>query len=103
MIYKYIKKVGYEVLHLITLGKGVLASISGFKLKLPTKYFRLFCSNYEESSFNFFRSSIRKGGVTLDIGAHIGLYSVFLAKTYCGKVYSFEPTPLTVWKYSRKQ
>ncbi len=94
--YSAFKKIAYKVLDLVTMGKGVPVKINNFKLKLPTKYFRTFPVDYEQSSFEFFKKHAKQGGTTLDIGAHIGLYSIFFAKLTKGKVYSFEPTPSTV-------
>ena len=94
-IYSGLKKIYYIILDGVTLGKGIPVSLNSFSLKLPTKYYRLFPKDYEESSFVFFKKHAKKGGTTLDIGAHIGLYSVFFANITQGKVYSFEPTPST--------
>jgi FkbM family methyltransferase len=94
-IYAGLKKAYYVVLDAITFGTGIPVVINDFKLKLPTKYHRHFQKDYEESSFKFFKKYAKQGGVTLDIGAHIGLYSVFFSKLTNGKVYSFEPTPST--------
>lgn len=94
-VYSVLKKLYYALLNMVTLGKGVTVKINNFRLKLPTKYHRLFPKNYEASSFIFFEKYIKPGATVLDIGAHIGLYSVFFAKKSNGKVYSFEPTPDT--------
>ncbi len=94
-VYNSLKKIAYKVLDVITLGNGMPVTINGFKLKLPTKYFRLFTSDYEQSSFAFFKKHCKQGDTFIDIGAHIGLYAVFFAKIAKGKVYSFEPTPGT--------
>jgi FkbM family methyltransferase len=94
-VYAGLKKVYYVVLDAITFGTGIPVVINNFRLKLPTKYYRHFPKDYEESSFKFFKKNAKQGGVTLDIGAHIGLYSVFFSKLTNGKVYSFEPTPAT--------
>lgn len=95
LVYTALKKIGYKVLEVITFGKGVPVTINNFKLKLPTKYFRLFPADYEASSFSFFKKHLKQGDTVIDIGAHIGLYSVFFAKLTKGKIYSFEPTPDT--------
>jgi len=101
LIYSKIKKIAYKVIELITLGNGVPTKINGFKIKLPTKYFRLFPSDYESSNFDFYKKHVKSGDIILDIGAHIGLYAVFFAKHCKGKVYSFEPT-LSTLKWLRK-
>lgn len=95
-IYTWVKKIGYKVIDVVTLGTGVPTKINGVKLKLPTKYFRLFPADYEKDNFEFFKKHIKQGDIILDIGAHIGLFAIFFAKLSKGKVYSFEPTPATL-------
>jgi len=95
-LYTFLKNIYYRLLHIFTLGNGVPVTINNFRLKLPTRHYRMFPHDYEKSSFDFFRKHCKKGATTIDIGAHIGLYSVFFAKLTGGKVYSFEPTPSTV-------
>lgn len=43
---------------------------------------------------------VKKGGVAIDIGANIGLFSVYLSKELGkkGKVYAFEPIKDTYWR-----
>lgn len=51
--------------------------------------------HYEEELFRLFRAMDLSGGVCLDIGANIGLYSVFLSRQVGpkGRVLAFEPEP----------
>jgi FkbM family methyltransferase len=91
-----LRKMATNVLDFITLGRGMPAKVNGVRLKLPTHYYRLFPKNYEHLSFEFFKKHAKKGDTVLDIGAHIGLFSIFFSKLTGGKVYSFEPTPQTV-------
>ena len=95
-MYNLLKKIYYKLLEIVTLGKGVRVKINGFILKLPTKYYRLFPSDYESSTFKFIKKHINKGDTIIDIGAHIGLYSVYFAKLTKGMVFSFEPTRETI-------
>ena len=95
-MYKILKIVYYKFLELVTLGKGVRVKINGFSLKLPSKYYRLYSSDYESNQFEFIKKRIKKGDVVIDIGAHIGLYAVYFSKLTSGKVFSFEPTPETI-------
>ena len=94
-LYTTAKKISYKILELLTMGRGLPVRFKDFRLKLPVKYFRLFPADYEQSSFKFFIRHAKPGDTVLDIGAHIGLYSVFFSKLTKGKVYSFEPTPST--------
>ncbi len=53
------------------------------------------CSG-EADLTNFFINSLKEGDVFIDIGAHLGFYSLLAARLVGeGKVYSFEPTPRT--------
>ncbi len=48
---------------------------------------------YEQSTFRLIRRYLQKGDVFVDIGAHIGYYSVIAARIVgsAGKVFAFEP------------
>jgi FkbM family methyltransferase len=88
----------YSFLEFITFGKGLPKIVNGIKVKLPARYIRYFPSDYESENFSFLKSAVEKNGVVLDIGAHIGLFSIIAAKTTGsnGKVFAFEPAPQTV-------
>jgi len=91
------KKLVYNIIDLLTLGKGIAKYISGFALKLPTRFYKYFESDYELNNINFINNYVSKGMTAIDVGAHIGLLSVIMAKKVGtpGKVFSFEPTPST--------
>lgn len=94
---KLLKSIFYSTLDIITFRRGVTRTINGFKIKFDAPWSRYYESDYEKDSFAFFKTNINQGDVILDIGAHIGLYSVILANLTgeSGKVYCFEPTPST--------
>ena len=52
---------------------------------------------YEESTVRWFRQRLRPGMVVLDIGAHVGQYSLIAAAAVgpSGRVHSFEPNPVS--------
>lgn len=52
---------------------------------------------YEKGTLNFIKEHLPKGGTFFDIGANIGLMSIFAARCLSdnGKVYSFEANPET--------
>jgi FkbM family methyltransferase len=92
-----LKETAYKVLDVLTGGQGIGVKISGFRLRLPTRYHRYFPPRYEEENFAFLREHCSAGSTVIDIGAHIGLFSVCAAQLAgkTGKVYAFEPAPAT--------
>lgn len=92
-----IKEFCYSLLDAATFGKGITRTINGFDIKMPTRYYKYYESDYEKESFAFVREKVKPGDTVLDIGGHIGLYAVTFGKLVqpSGKVYSFEPTPVT--------
>lgn len=90
--YMGFRRFAANILDVLTLGKGIPVKVNKVSYRLAPKYFRMFPSSYEPSSFEFFRKHIKPNDTILDIGAHIGLYTVFFSKLSNGKIYSFEPT-----------
>lgn len=92
-----LKKIAFRLIHVLSLGKGITKKINGVAINFPTSYFRYFPSNYESDNFLIIKNVVKTGDHVIDIGAHIGLMSVVLGKIVGnnGKVYSFEPSPLT--------
>ena len=91
------KELIYKLLEIASLGRGLKRKINGHSLRLPTRYFRYFPEDYEAENFEFLTSSCKPGSVIIDIGAHIGLFSVIASQVAGkqGKVYAFEPAPST--------
>ena len=91
------KELIYKVIDLITLGKGLNKKFRGYAIKLPTRFINYFPSDYESENFLFLEKQIAADDVVLDIGAHIGLFSVIAAQIVGdkGKVFAFEPAPST--------
>jgi FkbM family methyltransferase len=87
----------YSFLEKITFGNGLHKTINGIEVKLPAKYIRYFSSDYQKENFNFLKSCCGEGATILDIGAHIGIFSIMAAKTAgeYGKIFAFEPSPGT--------
>lgn len=54
----------------------------------------------DEAQYKAMSLLIRPGEVVLDIGAHVGRYSVFMSRLVGpqGKVFAFEPVPDTYWR-----
>lgn len=92
-----VKKLAYGLLCLFWGKTGLPRTINGFRLRLPVRYFRYFPDDYEAPNIQFLQSSVQEGSVVLDVGAHIGLFSVIAARCVGqhGKVVAYEPTPTT--------
>lgn len=92
------KELIYKIADFLTGGRGLTKTINGFRITFPFRYANYFPENYEESNFRFLRDQVTEGDIVLDIGAHIGLFSV-AASTQVkpkGKVYAFEPAEETI-------
>jgi FkbM family methyltransferase len=92
-----IKALTYQALEAVTLGRGVKRRIGGEIVRFPARWSRYYPSEYEPETFDFLQKHLKKGATVLDIGAHIGLFSIIAARLVGekGKVFSFEPTPFT--------
>lgn len=57
----------------------------------------LFPETYEPALCDFLRANIKPGDICLDIGAHVGIYALLLARWSAphGRVFVFEPSPAT--------
>lgn len=64
---------------------------------LPEGYAIYYYGFFELNLVNFFINFIKKGDVFIDIGAHVGYYSMLASSLVEneGQVHSFEPTPRT--------
>jgi FkbM family methyltransferase len=58
---------------------------------------------FEYRTFQLMKENVAEGNTVLDIGANIGIYSILLSRLVgkTGKVYAFEPDPITV-EYLKK-
>lgn len=93
----FLKKVYYTMLDWVTLGKGVSRTINGMKIRFPVKWSRYYESDYEAENYTLLKTKIKPGMHIIDIGAHLGLFSVACSKLAGSKgmILSFEPTPET--------
>jgi FkbM family methyltransferase len=80
----------------------IVTEVDGFLLGVPSQEWRL-AAYYglrglpEPGMMRLFRSLVQPGMVVVDIGAHIGIYTLYALRGLGGhgRVYSFEPTPRT--------
>jgi len=91
-IYPQIRALGLNLLDRLTRKRGVAIRFNGLRLRVPGRFYRYFTAGYEQDNFLFLKEKIKPGNTCLDIGAHIGIYAVYMAK-YGAHVFSFEPTP----------
>jgi FkbM family methyltransferase len=91
------KSVVYGALAISTSRRGIKRTIGGEEIRFPARWFRYYEADYEPETFSFLRANLKEGQTALDVGAHIGLFSVVMARLVgaSGHVFSFEPTPLT--------
>jgi FkbM family methyltransferase len=77
--------------------KGFPKKINGKTILVPFKFSWVYPNEYEVEKTDFIKEQCKAGDVVFDIGAHMGIFSFFLAQQVgpTGKVFSFEPAPLT--------
>ena len=92
-----IKVIAYKAVDVLTLGRGISRNFHGARIRFPPRWSRYFAGDYEPETFQFLRENLKPGDTFLDIGAHIGLFSVVASRLVGkkGRVISFEPTPYT--------
>lgn len=84
-----IKKLSYFILGLL-FPKGVPRKILGHRVKFPAQVSRFYNRNHEPEEIQFIQSHCF--GVAIDVGAHVGLFSVLMARK-AAKLIAFEPSP----------
>src|SRR5690242_1072939 len=87
------KNLAFFILDRLTRKKGITVRVNDMKLKLAGRYWRYFPKDYEKENFLFVKRSVKPGSTCLDIGGHIGVYAIYMAKQKAARVLSFEPTP----------
>lgn len=92
-IYIQFRAVCLTILDWLSRKNGINITFNGSKIKIPGRYYRYFTNDYEKENFIFLNQTIKPGNTCIDVGAHIGIYTVYMAKLSNGNVFSFEPTP----------
>lgn len=77
--------------------RGIVRVINGREPIRIRPAHRYAAEHYEPAVFDYLKAKIQPGAVVLDVGAHVGLFSVLLARWAGpgGHVFAFEPTPVT--------
>jgi len=75
--------------------RGLVRVINGQETIRVRPAHRYADENYEPTVFNYLKRSLRPGAVVLEVGAHVGTFTVLLARWVglTGQVYAFEPAP----------
>jgi FkbM family methyltransferase len=82
-----------ELLNALTLGRGVTAEINGELFRLDPRYRGFIQPDYEADLARILRGRMKPGACCLDIGAHVGVYALQLARWTApgGRIVAFEP------------
>jgi FkbM family methyltransferase len=88
----YLKRMAYGVAEAASFGRGVARTINGERMRFPARWSRYYPNDYEPWKQKFLLDHAR--GTVLDLGAHIGLYTVILSRRAV-HVHAFEPTDRT--------
>jgi FkbM family methyltransferase len=82
-----------QFLHAITAGRGVTAEINGESFRLDPRFRGFIQPDYEADLARILRSRMKAGQCCLDIGAHVGVYALQIARwtAPAGQVVAFEP------------
>ena len=86
-----------DLLEYLFFSKGYAKEINDTIILVPFKYSWFYPKTYEADKTIFIHNHSKPGDTVIDIGAHLGIFSFFLARQVGinGKVYSFEPTQKT--------
>ena len=84
----------YQLIDLATARRGIRRRVNGEVLRLPPDVSRYYPATYEPETHAFIMRHTAPGTVAIDAGAHIGLFTVTMARAVgpAGRVVSFEPT-----------
>jgi FkbM family methyltransferase len=95
-LYLNLRQFALIILDKLTKKNGIGITVNDLKLKVPGRFYKYFVPDYESDNFSFFRKMSKPGMVCMDIGSHIGIYSVYMARFCEATVFSFEPSPVTM-------
>ena len=74
-----VRSAAYKALDLVTVGRGIPRTIGDEAFRMPARWSRYYDAGYEPGTFAFLRRWCRPDHTAIDIGAHIGLFTVFIA------------------------
>jgi FkbM family methyltransferase len=91
------KTATYEAVDVLTRRRGIARKFNGHTVRFPPRWARYYPGEYEPAKQSFLEERCSEGGTVIDGGAHIGLFTVIMARSVgpAGRVLAFEPTPDT--------
>src|SRR5918911_4180913 len=94
MLKQRLRRRAYQALDLATARRGIPRRVNGEVLRLPPEVSRYYPAVYEPETHAFIVRHTAPGTLAIDAGAHIGLFTVTMARSVGprGRVASFEPT-----------
>jgi FkbM family methyltransferase len=94
MLKQRLRRRAYQALDLATARRGITRHVNGEALRLPPEVSRYYPAVYEPETHAFITRHTAPGTLAIDAGAHIGLFTVTMARAVGpeGRVASFEPT-----------
>lgn len=95
--HRHLRTAAYAGLDAAFVGRGVPRRINGERIRLPAPWSRYYPPVYEAAMHAFLVRRCAPGTTVIDGGAHIGLFTVAMARATgpTGSVLAFEPTPGT--------
>lgn len=86
--------------------KWMKTMILGRPFAVETKEWEQWMYDYEPATTDYLKNHVKRGDIALDIGAHVGYYTLLFAELVGpdGRVYAFEPNPdmMKVLKFNVK-
>lgn len=92
-----IRGLAYDAIELATARRGLRRTVDGVQIRFPARVARYYPRVYDPAKRDFVLQHCTAGSIAIDAGAHIGLYSVLMARAVGppGRVLAFEPAPAT--------
>jgi FkbM family methyltransferase len=89
------KDIAYSLIDAATRPWGLPRTLNGRRWRLSARCWRAFPEGWEAELEKFLDSAVEPGMVVADVGAHVGIHTLGLARRVGrdGHVYAFEPVP----------
>jgi len=87
----------YAAADAVLLRRGVQRRVNGEPVRMTPRWARYYPVDYEPTKQRFLADRCRPGSTVIDLGAHLGLYTVLMSRYVGanGRVVAFEPAPAT--------